>query len=1030
MSIRSFFYIVASCMMMTGIAASPLLSGEITVASDNYFSLFQDDNLNSVFAVRLGGGTLRTAHSKIKTPLGNPAVDICYESGPKGLQLWLKADQAIPDTTGEIAWWMYTRGHGGLNFDIVLERPDGKLQLFKATGRGDDFWTMSSWRLTARNNPRREIGQLKPSGTWRFRGWLFWFPEKSKGKFKWGELIFKPQPDSTEKYNWSLRDVDWTKRWMGAYSGFTLAYDNCGSRREIPVNMLTEGRSTGSITWQLTTLDHRIIGNGRLDLATIVQPKNKSFVLPKLPVGNYWLRIKVFAADGLLTRNLLLSYLVMQSDATALPQMAANNNFDLFNPGQGELRLKGDSADMRSVSLSILEGNSADTVEWKLRNGRGEIIEQHRQALSKNSGRITLHFKHRLTGQQQYSLELRAIGNNRVLDERRGFLDVAEAAEVPDLPWAGNEETPAFILRETDYRSLQANQDAGFDLFARYAGKNQTPIFLCTYWDEMEPAQNFFQYSLLEERLLAASQYKTPVIFTLYGHMDHLPEWLWYDQLLDQYRGNHLYGASYLRRYSPASQRTLAAYLNTIRQIVSRYRTVPLIVGWNFSQGIESFWSDSARTGMITDYSNSMTALLGKVPPDPVFSQNLDLRPDWLSFEAAKQNTVSQVFDRTFMTIRQNDPKREIYQYAVNGVGDPNCFLPLFQKYGATVCFGASESTYSAFVESLCAQSRVKIDAESSGVPPSPESLIYTLYNRLAFGAWGGGINIMWGRFFSPQRIRELTGVHILRNWLKILNQQKSNEVISSGFAIGSGVRSMINHSRSMMWADWIKSNSYHFGDALVYALRRSAQCGFVTEKSSLQQLNRWPVILFLETPLLDKADGRNLVEYVRQGGKLILQGDTGRYDIDGCETWHLRHAFGLAFDTEQPVKFGRGLVQWRRQPIAFKSDEDLFSGTLAWTGCRRPVETDASDIWCALRATPDKKTLYLILLRRDAAKSTRPELLSSVVKFNSLPPSAGWRLHDLMSKEETVLSPRSLSGGYQVSLKPAELKVIRMEAL
>ncbi len=1031
---------ILSCAAATAMAMNLKNDFRLIVPDEVRSTCFTPAKIKDFCVVRHGNGKVGVKVSAARTPLDGAACSIDFQAGKKGLQLWLRTDHIIPNGTSQISWWMYTRGLTYLNFDAVIETPQGKLQLYKVNGRTDDFWSRGIWAFIDRKKPRKEIAQIKPTGKWHFRGWLLWFPAHSRGKFKWGEVIFSKNRVRQPSFSWSLRDVDLSKRWMGAYSGFRIAYEAAENLPAAPLGaFLYLSKHPKSLNWQITTGSGKVIDAGLVKIDEVKNVRQTSLKLPELPVGNYWMRVKVFGENRKLLNQFLLSYLIHRSPVCTVPNIPSQNNFDIFEPDKGNLSINVNSADSDIIPIKV-RNTDADEITWELKDGANRSVAKGAMTLpaAKNVDAISVRLRKPLSGPECYELVLAARKDKLLLDERTCTIYVnAPFVDSPKFRQV-NYLDGAFELRETDYRSLFASQDKGFVSFVDYAKKNHAQIFLCCYWDDIEPAPGFFQFPILDKRLAIAAEYQTPAILTIYGHMDHLPRWLWYEQLLDQGIQNRQFCSSYLRRFSPASTRTLDSYANMIRHIVRRYKDQSVIAGWNFSQGIESFWSDSSYNKLVVGYNSEMAKRFGGVLPQPLFSNKLDLRSDWLRFESMKQDQVKKVLEQTFSAIRAIDREKPIYQYTVNGAGDPNQYLPIFKKYNATACFGAGESVFSPFIESLCRQAGVALDGESSGVPPQLPTLMVTLFNRLAYGAWGGGINIQWGRFFNHNRHREIKGVKELARWFTRLNKLPENSPDSSGLAIGVGVRSQINLSRSFMWPDWVKLNTYLFGDALIHALRASAQVGFVTETSPQEYLAKWPAIIFLESPILSQAANRNLVQYVRSGGKLILQGNTGRYEINGKETWHLRKSFDVPFASEKPVKFGKGWVQWLKKPINFRASDDLLKKHLSWTGCIRPVEAldNTSTIWYALRSTGNKNNYFLILLGKNwhggrPAVDSEQKRLTTLIRFNKLHPGSLWQLTDIASGRIIgKMSSEQLASGLKVSVAPVSLKIIRLEKL
>lgn len=988
------------------------------------------------FKVLSGQGEVEVRLEGVKSSLLAPAADIVIEAGPKGMDLWIRAARALPADIKQISWWMHSRSLPFFDVKVVLQSPEGKLLLFRAPASGNSPWTRYAWSLTARSEPEKELdfeSVERSRGEWRFCGWMIRFLPFAKGSLYLGEVgLSKKELPVIPKTAWSLRDVDLDKIFMGAYTGFRIGYDGLDDQT-VPLRLLLNQSSNASIfTWQIATGAGELLDGGVKEL---VRPGglDSAFHLPALPVGNYWMRVKVLGASRELTSDLLLSYLVNPSAVTALPKNEAAVSFDAFFLGAGEASFRGRSSDMKTIPIKLDAARGIKVVEWTLRNGRNEVVEEGRLQNISGANETKIAFGKTLSGPERYELTLRGIDGTRLVDQRVVSIDVDESRpSLGSSPFVIPEKR--FWLRETDTHSIRADQEKAFQAFAEHAGKNGSQIFLSFNWDEAEPAPGLIQFPILDRRVAEARKVGAPVNLTLYAHHDHLPRWLWYDQMLDQTGQNRHYSASYIRKPTPVSEKTLAALTRTIRSLVNHYQGDEAVVGWNFSQGVESFWSDAARNGYIVDGGAAAEKAFGAVPPVPVFSGELDLRPTWLAWESFKASVPAKYFDRIFSAVREGDKNRPIYNYAGMGAGDLNNYLPVFKKHGAVVSFGAGESTVSAFNESLCRQAGVHLDAESSAVPPYPPTLLLTLFHKLANGSVEGGFNIFWGRFFNPENKEQVDGARTASKWISLIERVGASAPVSSGVAIGAGMRSVVNRSRSFMWIDWVNLNTYEYGDMLSHVISLSAQTPFVTEATPAESLVKHRAILFLEAPLLDEAAGKKLVEYVRNGGMLLLQGDTGRYNLAGEETWHLKKGFGLSFERETPVVFGKGKVAWIKKPIVFRKSKNALKEFFPWADWRPPLVVDHPSVRHALRVSEDGKKYYAVLFGKtwEGGNPSKAQLAGEAIRatarFDALP-EGEWSISDLGTGEDLGGDTTAhLSQGLAVTLKPAELKIIKLE--
>jgi len=990
--------------------------------------------------------------------VSGPALALELPRVSRESEFWLKVDVPFDSSCRRLAWWVYSRGASWAELKAAIEETDGSIRLYRVPACGDSPWTRYDWDVQSASS---SFAILENTGRTnkerRFRGWVFRCPPFAQGKFIFGRLIMNfDAPETPLRYAWIFRDIDESKTFQMAFSGFRLSGEGCGPEARLPLQFLyNDVKDCSVLEYLIRTVSGRAVDCGRIELSRIGDPARTDVVLPALPPGNYWVTVRRFDRHAAFLGTLDASYLVNHSPVRQLPPECTPDMFD-FWPGIAEVEIRFSGAPDASISVPVRSMQTGDKVKTiyygpDKRKAGESVVDIVAPAQ-------TITFKPPIAIQPStaWRLELQHIRNGVLLDQRIVPLLVT-APSVPAAVVSGKFSHPLFPLEETETISIE--NEALKTAFGRHLAANRNGWGMSFYWDEIEPVPGFIQYPVIDRYLAEAVAGKIPVTFTLVTHLDRVPRKLWFEQMLDQNGTNHHYTGSFTRHVDPCGAQTWAAYRRTVRELVSHYNDHPEITGWNFSQGVESFWSDASRNQRVVGYSRaagqafaawlrergwSLTDLsrasgreIGSwddlTPPQPVFNGELDLRPLWLEWEDFKQQVPGDLFGKLFATVRGVDDHRVLRQYSGMGVGDLNMVLPVFQKYRAQVCFGGGEAMIHAYLQSLCRQAGVPLAGESSAVPPCPPSQLYSMFFELAYGDTDGGINIMWGRFFDPAAPAG-TYLEASAQAAKVaacVREIGPTRLLTANAAIGTGMRSIINRSRSFMWTDWCSLNTYQFMDALSFVVGNNLQTAFVTENSSPEVLRQWPLIVFTESPLLHDAAASRLADYVSSGGILVLMGQTGLYDQNGKPSDRLKKLFNLSVCDGKPVAFGKGQVLWLPQPL--KWGKELLP-LLAEHGYARPVRVKDTRVKCALRRKIGTDDYYLVLFGktwtggnpRSGELGNDPVETSVVVTLPG--PSRRLQLENVVTGERLgILSSRELSSGFTIRIKPAEMQIIRL---
>lgn len=935
---------------------------------------------------------------------------------------YLGCDQVITSDVRRIGYWLLTRGSSACEVNVAIEEADGEINLYRAPASGDSPWTYYEWEVAAPDQKLRSFDHAPASGKRKFKGLVIHVLPFTNGTYRFGEVVMSSavRPPARQ-YAWTLRDVAEDLRHQSAFSGFKLSYEGCEAKAALPAELLFGSREAVKIKGMIYNGAGDVFDNFAIDRS---QVKNQNLILPALPRGNYWLDLKRFDGDGKLLTQTRLSYLVNFSPVATLPPTQTPQLYDIL-PESAKIEFAATSSELAIPRRA----QAGDILSYSWRNPYNQVI------LTGESTGQNIKVPAVDSRPMVLKLDLQLLRDGAVIDRRSGTVTFAGVK----APAAG---TPAkagefFPLDETE--TVSVTQDDIKASFADHLVPNGSNWSLNFYWSEIEPVEGVILYPVIDRYLEIARQKKIPVTLTFYIHLDHVPEWLWFDQLLDQNGRNMHYSASFTRKFSPASERTLKALGRMVKAIVSTYKNDPSVIGWNFSQGIESFWSDASRNHLTVGFDQStvnafMTyvkknQLAVTAPPVMTFDGKADLRPEYLAWEEFRQQLVNCYFKTIFAAVREAGGTQPIKSYAGMGVGDITRMLPVYKEYGAELCFGGGDSPVHAFLQSQARHAQVPLVGESFALPPFAPTLKFVMFTEIAYGDMFGGINIMWGRHFTPGPVQTeaLAASSEAAQLAQAIRDLGKSELVTANGALMFGMLSMVNVSRSSMWIDWVNLNTDGFAAALNAVVQNNLQMPFVTDATPLEILKQYRIIVLNESPILRDQSAADLAEYVKNGGTLIIMGNTGRYNQDGRATDTLTALTGAK--SGETVKFGRGKIIKLAQSLDWGKE---FMPLLGANGFSRPVRPVNGSVRTALRRQTVTGDWHLYLFGKtwESGNPHAAEVAGKTVstKVEIKLPAGDYSLSDVLNQRELgVYSAEALRNGVDFTVNGGELKIIKM---
>lgn len=531
-----------------------------------------------------------------------------------------------------------------------------------------------------------------------------------------------------------------------------------------------------------------------------------------------------------------------------------------------------------------------------------------------------------------YYITMRLFGDGNLIEQKQKMIGIK-----PD-PYDVNFNTEGVISYEelttqkqdiynlAEVRSFGSPHNEYFESMVDKAAQTNTSIDMIIYWNEIEPMKGVYQYEYVQKRLDYAASKGVKVILGIWNHLDHIPLWLWYDDMLDQdYKGRQ-YSTTYLRNYTRSSERMNQAYKDMIANVVSQFRNNTAIIGWNFSEGVESWYADRSTFGYVTDYSrftrdefvsylqNTKGFTLAEVNtryessyndwdevelPRPDWDANPDLSKYWVDFQEFKLNKVKTWYNEYMSHLRTYDNVRAIFQYGILGNGPIENFAPVFKNNKAIIAHGGSDHILEQFYEGVIKNEGIFVRAEAAATPPKKSQVSDSIFNMSPYGDYLG-INYQmvrnWKTIVENNDEDYYESIQYLSDLKKIItgndNNIKNSQVRESGLGALFSYDSLIYGTKSLNWLDWgsdIVNKLYFFNDV------EHMYPSIISDYTKSPDLAGYNVILDTGSKVLPQQSMDKLKGYVEIGGKLVLFADSGKYNKDtGAQDRYLLTQLGL----------------------------------------------------------------------------------------------------------------------------------------
>ena len=616
-----------------------------------------------------------------------------------------------------------------------------------------------------------------------------------------------------------------------------------------------------------------------------------------------------------------------------------------------------------------------------------------------------------------------------------GILDQFRALRLYGVEIGGPEDQ--FSL--TDRRAYESARNVG----AR-------SIDLRPIWSTLEPRPGVYDWGTLDAALGNASAVGLPVTITLRFFDRQVPDWLVSENMIDQEGRNHFAYSGFASR-SPSywGPQARSSYLRLIEALVRRYRKNPSVLAWQVFYG----YNDSFYLGMwqgkqtVYDYSSysqemyrhylsrirkySLAQLNRRyranfgswsevVQPPPTFGK-LNVSPAWHDFQDYRLWSIERMFDDMYRTVRRWDRRPLILYYggslhhSAHQLSVYDIGLRLLQRHGGALDVTCFEDPVPAEVGSgIVRRYGIPLMAEAWQVPPPLRDFRRMFFHIFSLGAKAFQLVGSWEKMEPTAsefgRVRDA------------FQELAASEPVRAPVAGLISYRSILSH---------IPARNYINPTLAMIPTLQEHQYSldWHSDFTPLNKLAAYPALLDANSEVLSHRLIDTLVQYVEQGGRLVLFPRSGRYALeDGKPDFpllsRLRRPESKGEELER-WSFGRGRVARVGKEMDWRSPEGarLLVELMEWLGVERPI-TATSGVLAAVSRGP-KKELYVTL----HWPADKPGNANFTLRKGLIDPGRRYRVDTLLGGglNEAAFEAGALVKALDVAFAPYELKVLKL---
>jgi hypothetical protein len=496
-------------------------------------------------------------------------------------------------------------------------------------------------------------------------------------------------------------------------------------------------------------------------------------------------------------------------------------------------------------------------------------------------------------------------------------------------------------------------------LINRAATARMSPSIGLNWHGVAEPVQGCYQWRFFDKAAALAREQGHPALWTGISYTgDGLPEWLWFEELMDQHQQTIHAEYHYV---SPFGPRFRTARNRLHEDFLTRHRDDPRLAGVLLYSGpSEGYITDTGP--MIADYSppareafrtylkkryNTDLAALNRrwhtsfetwgqvLAPLPDWSLPWESSPSWWDFHSFKADWILEDLGEFFARSRAAAPDLPLMSYGKEGFGGTGRLAPVFRKNRIRYTNGGGETQASYVQTSIMRGHGVPSNPEGHYVMPNIGSVSMVIANSLWAGQYQGQ-NIMWGLVWTKTPhvgVPEYEAVARLTAAMDRHAAEMHNARPLQPWAGYFGATRAMLESRSFR----NPLNAEASGLASVSGGVLHNLCSWVDDGSEPAALRRYHLIVDSGAHIVAPDALAPLLDYVNDGGTFVATTDTARHLAGSPATVDalLRDALGAA-SIERSVQktavtdAGRTLVLARLDRIEWRAGHSPAPGAEA----------------------------------------------------------------------------------------------------
>lgn len=855
------------------------------------------------------------------------ATRIDLPAAAKGTVINIPMGIALPDDTQAIAIWLKAGHPGDYTARFVLSDETGSFVVTEANPEGVaptppqwglrysteariNDWTLRQAYLTAAHRqlslqrieiiPKRADEQLAICGP---------------------RITTRATPRSDATLVWKLKDfvlpkqssLNWT-----ATNYYEYGYDRAALLPTTAWMQSLHGKDQApglALPHRLEILLRAANGEPRKHWAIDHADLSAPVALPRLPEGSWFLDLSARDEHDALTAQARIVYQVLRDDSAP-----ANIASDTTRPFMLNGIVHGKASTTMGTPLEArLKVTPLDgwtdwpfSVSWTIQTTDGTTVSEGTIPIPQESPEAILPLASNQAGAFLITAKL-LDASGQLLDQLKEIYGVNAPAETGPKSAASTEKyqrppldygsVASISLASTHYDpdQIQRLPTDTFPALNRWTKTANMACGILQKWDgTVEPVKGCYQWRFFDSELAKAQDLGIPAVWTGIGYTgDSLPEWLWFEELMDQHQQTIQAEYHYV---SPFGPRFRAARNQLNAELLTHYRDNPGLAGVMLYCGpSEGYLTDTGP--MISGYSpaardafktylkkhyNSDIRKLNRAwdssfkswndvaPPLPDWSQPWESSAAWWDFHSFKADWILHDVGDFFARSRALAPDLPMMSYGKEGFGGTGRLAPVFRENRIRYSNGGGETLASYVQTSIMRGHGVPANPEGHYVMPNIGSVSMVIANSLFAGQYQGQ-NIMWGMVWTKTPhvgVPEYAAVAQLTTAIDRHAEEMNRTLPMQPWAAYFGATRAMLESRSFRNPLNNEANLI----AGVSGGQLHNLCSWVDDGSELAAMNRYRLIVDSGAHVLAPESLPVLLNYVAGGGTFVATTDTARY--------------------------------------------------------------------------------------------------------------------------------------------------------